>query len=122
MKNKKLVIGDSKKKIKLFVYECNLFEKFSGLMLSKKENAKILLFNFKRKQKIAIHSFFVFYPFIAIWLGEKNNIVDIKTVKPFQSCVFPRKSAFKLVEIPINQKNTKIIKFLGASVDKKQNI
>jgi uncharacterized membrane protein (UPF0127 family) len=122
MKNKKLIIGHNGKKIKILVKECNLFEKFSGLMFSRKEKAKILLFSFKIKQKIAIHSFFVFYPFIAVWLGKKNNIVDIKIVKPFEPFVFPKKLAFKLVEIPINKKNKKFVKFFGDSVGKKQKI
>ncbi|MCK9595827.1 DUF192 domain-containing protein [Candidatus Pacearchaeota archaeon] len=113
MKKKKITIHAGGKKIKLPVEECNLFEKFTGLMFSKKEKAKILLFSFKRKQKIRIHSFFVFYPFIAVWLGEKNRVIDIKLVRPFTPCVAPKKPAFILVEIPLNEKNRKITqKFL----------
>jgi len=113
MKKKKITIPAGGKKVKLLVEECNLFEKFTGLMFSKKEKAKILLFNFKREQKIKIHSFFVFYPFIALWLGEKNRIIDIKLVRPFTPCVTPEKPAFSLVEIPLNEKNRKITqKFL----------
>jgi uncharacterized membrane protein (UPF0127 family) len=110
VKNKKLIIG--KNKIKVIAKDCNLLEKFIGLMFSKKEKAKTLLFSFKTEQKITIHSFFVFYPFIAVWLGKKNNVVDIKIVKPFEPCIFPRKPAFRLVEIPINKKNKKIAKLL----------
>jgi uncharacterized membrane protein (UPF0127 family) len=109
---KKITINFGKKKIKLFAEDCNFFRKFSGLMFSRRENAKILLFRFKMKQKIKIHSFFVFYNFIAIWLDEKNNIIDLKIVKPFIPCVSPKKSGFKLVEIPINTKNKKILKLL----------
>ncbi|MEK6826879.1 MAG: hypothetical protein AABX99_00140 [Nanoarchaeota archaeon] len=74
-------------------------------MFSRREKAGILLFDFKEKQKIVIHSFFVFYPFVAIWLDEKNKVIDLKIVKPFTFCVSPKKSCFKLVEIPINKKN-----------------
>lgn len=119
MKNRKLIIGFENRKITLSVYECNLFEKFLGLMFSQKENAKILLFSFKRKQKIAIHSFFVFYPFLAIWLDDKNKISEMKVVSPFQSYVAPKKPSFKLVEIPVNRKNRKIISLFRRG---KQNI
>jgi len=109
---KQIIINFRNKKIKVFAEDCNFFKKFSGLMFSRRENAKILLFNFKIKQKIKIHSFFVFYNFIAIWLDKKNKVIDLKIVKPFSPCVSPKKSGFKLVEIPINNKNKKILKLL----------
>ncbi|MDD5588785.1 MAG: DUF192 domain-containing protein [Candidatus Nanoarchaeia archaeon] len=111
MRSKKLIIGEGGKKIKISAEDCNNFEKFTGLMFSRREKAKILLFNFKRKQEIAIHSFFVFYKFLAVWLDDKNNVIDTKIVKPFTFCVFPSRPAFKLVEIPINQNNRNIISF-----------
>lgn len=107
---KKIIINYKSKKIKVEVEDCNFFRKFSGLMFSRREKAGILLFDFKEKQKIAIHSFFVFYPFIAIWLDKKNKIVDLKVVKSFAFCVSPKKSCYKLVEIPINKENNKIVK------------
>ena len=109
---KKITINLKNKKIKLAVEDCSFFRKFSGLMFSRREKAGILLFNFKQKQKIAIHSLFVFYPFVAVWLDKKNKIVDLKIVKPFLFCVSPKKSCFKLVEIPINEKNKKIVDLL----------
>ena len=108
---KTITINYKRKEIKIIAENCNAFRKFSGLMFSRLEKAEILLFDFKRKQKIAIHSFFVFYPFIAVWLDEKNNVVDLKIVKPFSPCVSPQESGFKLVEIPINKKNKKICDF-----------
>ncbi len=107
----KISIKYKKKRIIFDAENCNLFRKFSGLMFSRREKARILLFNFKDKQKIAIHSFFVFYPFIAVWLNKKNKIVDLKIVKPFTPCVSPKKSCYKLVEIPINLKNKKEVNF-----------
>lgn len=111
MRNKELTIAYRGKKIKVLVSECNWFWKFAGLMFSRRETAKNLLFNCRAKQKLAIHSFFVFYNFLAVWLDEKNNVVDLKIVKPFTLCVSPSRNAFKLVEIPINRKNKNIISF-----------
>jgi uncharacterized membrane protein (UPF0127 family) len=110
---KKIIkVGFKKKRINLAVEDCNAFRKFSGLMFSRREKARILLFSFKKKQSIAIHSFFVFYPFVAIWLDKKNKITELKVVKPFNPYVSSKKLAFKLVEIPINNKNKKILSFL----------
>jgi uncharacterized membrane protein (UPF0127 family) len=89
---------------------CNLFEKGIGLMFSRREKAKILIFEFNKKRKIIIHSFFVFFPFAALWINEKNEVVDLKIVKPFTSCVSPSEKSFSLIEIPINKKNEKIVK------------
>jgi len=110
---KKIIINYKKKKITLIAEDCNIFRKFSGLMFSRREKAGILLFDFKEKQKIVIHSFFVFYPFVAVWLDKKNKVVDLKIVKPFTFCVSPKKSCFKLVEIPINKKNGKTTNFFS---------
>jgi uncharacterized membrane protein (UPF0127 family) len=99
---KEVIINYKKKKIKIIAEDCNFLKKFTGLMFSRRKNSRALLFSFKIKQKIIIHSFFVFYPFIAIWLDDKNNIADLKIVKPFSPCIFPKKPTFRLVEIPIN--------------------
>lgn len=112
MRKKKLIIGYKKKKIKITAEDCNNWRKFSGLMFSRRETARILLFNFKRKQFIAIHSFFVFYPFIAVWLDEQRRVIDLKVVKPFTPCVCPEKKSLSLVEIPLNKRNKKIAKLL----------
>ena len=89
---------------------CNEFEKFSGLMFSSRENSRALLFKFKKPIRLAIHSFFVFYPFLAIWLDDKNKIVKISIIKPFNPFIKPKKSFTKLIEIPVNEKYEKIIK------------
>ncbi len=110
---KELTIYYKNKKIKILIEDCNLLKKFTGLMFSRREAAEILLFSFRRKQKIKIHSLFVFYPFVAAWLDDRNNVVDLKKVKPFSFCVSPKGQAFKLVEIPIESKNGKLLKFLS---------
>ena len=119
---KKILISYKNKKISIEAIRCNIFKKFSGLMFSLREKSQILLFEFKISQPIAIHSFFVFYSFLAIWLDSENNITDMKIVKPFTSCAFAKKSSNYLLEIPINKKNEKILKFFGVSVAEKQNI
>jgi uncharacterized membrane protein (UPF0127 family) len=89
---------------------CNEFEKFTGLMFSSRENTRALLFKFKKPTRLAIHSFFVFYPFLAIWLNDRNRIVKISIVKPFNPFVKPKKSFSKLIEIPLSKKYEKIAK------------
>lgn len=107
---KEIIIHYKKKKIKVIAENCNALQKFIGLMFSRREKAKTLFFSFKNKQRISIHSFFVFYKFVAIWLDKKNKVVDLKIIKPFTPYIFPRKKAYKLVEIPINKENKKLIK------------
>ena len=94
---------------------CNFFQKGIGLMFSRREKANNLIFEFNKKRKIVIHSFFVFFPFVALWLNEKNEIVDIKIVKPFVSYVSPSEKTKCLIEIPINKKNKKIVENLSLS-------
>jgi len=91
---------------------CNRFERFLGLMFTQRKKARTLLFDFKKPMKIAIHSYFVFFPFIALWLDDKNEIIELKVVHPFNLLVLPKKSFTKLIEIPINKKYEEIIEAL----------
>lgn len=111
-----LTIKYKKRKIKITAEKCNLWKKFVGLMFSTREKAKILFFSFKRRQKIKIHSFFVFFPFIALWLDKKNNVVDVKIVKPFSFIISSKKQAYNLIEIPINKKYQRLINLFATSV------
>ncbi|MCK9568023.1 DUF192 domain-containing protein [Candidatus Pacearchaeota archaeon] len=106
------------KRFSVVAKSCNLLRKGIGLMFSRREKAKILIFEFNKKRKIIIHSFFVFFSFAALWINEKNEIVDLKIVKPFTSCVYPSEKSLSLIEIPINKKNKNLIKniFPKASV------
>jgi len=108
----KITIHFKKRKIGVIAEDCNLFQKFLGLMFSNREKSKALLFRFKNKGKIIIHSFYVFYPFLAVWLDERNRIVDMKIVKPFIPYVSHKNKADKLVEIPINKKYDDILTVL----------
>lgn len=98
-----------KKKFVLDAHECSFFEKFSGLMFTKKKNAKPLLFEFKNNSKTSLHSLFVFFKFLVLWLDEKNNIVDMKICRPWKFYINTKKSFSKILEIPVNEKYEKII-------------
>ena len=84
---------------------------FSGLMFHSK-NTKNLLFEFSKPKRAVIHSLFVFFPFVALWLDDKNNLIDSHIVKPFTLAVSPKNNARRLVEMPINEKNGRILEIL----------
>jgi uncharacterized membrane protein (UPF0127 family) len=98
------------KKIELKVKRLGLFGRFSGLMFKSNETGN-LLFEFNHDVNMAIHSFFVSFDFIALWLDEKNRVVEWKIVKPFTVAVKPKKRFRKLIEIPFNNDNSKILRF-----------
>ncbi len=115
-KKKLLKVGLKYKKKKIFfeVEKVEGWKKGIGLMFSKKNTAKALLFEFKKPEKIALHSLFVFFDFVAVWLNSKNEVIEIKKVKPFQFHISPNKKFRKIVEIPINSNYKGIIKkFVG---------
>jgi len=88
--------------------------KVIGLMFAPKEKARILLFKFEKPVRHALHSFFVFFPFLAIWTDDKNNILEMKIVNPFNPLVKPKKSFYNLVEIPLNKKYVSLAKSIVA--------
>lgn len=92
------------------VKKLSFFSMFLGLMF-KSRNTENLLFDFRYEDKHAIHSFFVFFRFIAIWLNDKDEVVDISIVKPFTMLIKPEKECRKLIELPFNSENSKIIDF-----------
>lgn len=105
MKEKRVVgLKYKNKNFKIEVHVCTWFEKFLGLMFSRREKARALLFDFGKPVKTPIHSWFVFFPFVAIWLDDKQKKIDLKVVRPFTFCVKPKEPFKCLVEIPINQK------------------
>lgn len=99
------------KKIDVEVNRQGFFGKFSGLMFRSNET-RSLLFEFNRLSNIPIHSFFVFFPFLAVWIDDKGKIVEKKIIYPWKLSIIPKKSFKILVEIPLNNKNKKIIDFL----------
>lgn len=86
------------------VKTCSELGKIKGLMFVSRKRARPLLFNFPKQTASAIHSFFVFFPFLAAWLDDEDNIMEIRIVKSFIPYIKPRKSFFKLLEIPLNEK------------------
>ena len=88
------------------------FEKGIGLMFQRKEKCPAMLFEFKRPTIMRIHSLFVFFKFAAVWLDDKNNIIDLKIVKPFRLAVSCKKPFYKLLEIPLNREYRKKVKIL----------
>lgn len=111
MKNIKISFKGNKIDIK--VRELSLLGQMIGLMFKTKNCDNLL---FKRGGRWAIHSFFVFFPFLALWLNEKNKVIEHKIVKPFRFCIIPKREFAKLVEIPLNKKNAKIISVVEAKV------
>ena len=99
-----------RKKRKIKVKKLSEFEKISGLMFKSRRNENIL-FDFQKDVKISIHSFFVFFPFLAVWLDDKNKVLEVNKVEPFTIAVLPKKPFRKLIEIPFNKENKKIIRF-----------
>jgi uncharacterized membrane protein (UPF0127 family) len=100
---KKIRIGKVKK--------VGLLGKLRGLMFRTK-NTKNLLFDFSREGRWGIHSCFVFFDFLAVWLTEDNKVVEVGRVKPFCLNVVPKNNFRKLLEIPFNNRNKKVIKKL----------
>jgi len=100
----KIIFNYKGERYEVYAKSCSWFEKFLGLMFKRKKNAGALSFNFETPVKIAIHSFFVFFPFIAIWFDDKNQVIEIKKIRPFALFVRPKKNFRRLLEIPLNKK------------------
>lgn len=99
------------KSIEVSVKKVSEIGKISGLMF-KSRNTDCLLFLNKRDSRMAIHSWFVFFDFLAVWLDENNKVIEFRRVKPYTFLVKPEKKFRKLIEIPMNSKNRRIIEFL----------
>lgn len=106
-----------KKEINIPAKKTGLFGKFFGLMFHSR-NSNNLLFEFKTATRISLHSFFVFFPFLVLWLDEKNNVLDYRVCKPFEAIISTAKSFRKIIELPFNRNNIRIIRFF----DGKRNI
>lgn len=94
------------KRCNIKVKECrNFFSKGKGLMFSK--NSEPLLFIFNKKTHQSIHSFFC-RAFIAIWFN-RDKIIEVRNINRWRFSIRPREKYDKLLEIPINNINYKII-------------
>ncbi len=101
------------KRLEVDLVKCNNFQKFLGLMLKSKGKANALLFDFKKPSKIKFHSLFVFFQFYILMLDDKNSVIEMKKIKPFTINIFPKKKYARILEIPINKKYSRIIKYLS---------
>jgi uncharacterized membrane protein (UPF0127 family) len=103
---KSIKVGFKGKKISIEARKLSFREQFMGLMF-KSRNSENLLFDYPGKW--GIHSFFVFFPFLAIWVDNKNKVQELRVVKPFTFYVEPKQEFARLIELPINERNKKII-------------
>lgn len=105
------------KKISVSVRKAGFFRKGLGLTFRTK-NTDNLLFDFNRSVtwQGTLTSFFVFFPFLTLWVDEKNRVIDSKIIRPFVFSIKQKKKFYRIVEIPINDKNFSIIgKFVNTS-------
>lgn len=102
-KGRRIVLKDVKK--------LGSIGKAIGLMFKSEENAKQLLFDFGKLTKQPIHSLFC-PEFIAVWFDADDKIIEIRKIKPWKLHIVPKKPFVKLIEIPINKRYEKNIKFL----------
>jgi len=98
------------REIEIDVRSMNSFGRFIGLMFRSRETVN-LLFDFLSEGKRDLHSLFVFFPFLVLWLDGKNNLIDHKICLPFKWKISTEKPFVKVVELPFNNKNKKIIDF-----------
>ena len=94
--------------IEISVRRLAYFEMGRGLMFRSQE-VENLLFDFDVEGRRMIHSFFVFFPFLALWLDSGNNVVEWRIIRPFRFSVRPSRQFRKLIEIPFNERNKKVI-------------
>ena len=72
------------------------FSKFSGLMLSKKQNIA-LIFKFNEEKIIRLHMLFVFYPIDVLFLNKNKIVVGKKeNFKPFTFCKSKKKAMYAI--------------------------
>jgi uncharacterized membrane protein (UPF0127 family) len=98
-----------KNKFHLEVKRVSFFGRLFGLMF-KSKNTSNLLFDFFRDRREAIHSFFVFFDFLVLWLDEKNKVLGYRKVRPFSPHIKPKFKFRKIVEIPLNDGNKRIVR------------
>ncbi len=108
-----LIIKENSKKILVKnIKRLSEFQKGIGLMFHRREKCPAMLFEFNELTNLKIHSWFVFFPFVAVWTDKNNKIIEKRIIKPFRIFIGPKKSFYKLVEIPINSEYKKEISLL----------
>lgn len=97
------------KRFSVRVVDAGFIRKGFGLMF-RSSNTENLLFRFTRRGNRSLTALFVFFPFLVLWIYKKK-VVDWKIVKPFTLSINTKKKFDFIVELPINQKNHKILRF-----------
>ena len=103
-----IIVSQGGKKVRIPVKRVGVFGSFRGLMFRPKNTENLLFEGFSG----SIHSWFVFFPFLALWLDSSNKVIDYKLVRPFRIDIRPKKPYNKLVEIPLNDNNSKFVRLL----------
>ncbi len=113
----KMIIYFKNRKISVPVKETGFFSKALGLTF-RTSQTKPLLFDFQREvyQRGALTSWFVFFPFLAVWLDKNNRVLEFKIISPFTLKILPKKPFRRIVEVPLNAKNKKIIGFFVGKI------
>lgn len=106
-----VTVRRSGKSMSFSVRRQNAVTQFIGLMFSTKRT-DMRLFSYNKEKIVPIHSWFVFYPFLIAWLDSENRIIEFRVVKPFNSLVIPNKKSKAFIEIPIDAKYSKEIRFI----------
>lgn len=114
MKREKICLDLRGKKVSLEVIKANKLQEVRGLMFRRLDKAEAMLFDFNKNVDLAIHSFFVFFPFLAVWLDDKNDVLELRKVRPFSFFIKPHKKYEKLVEIPLSKKYRSVWSLVGA--------
>lgn len=109
MKTKKIGLEHKGKTIEINCRDCNILQKMRGLMFRKRESAPVLLFEFSDDKYISFHSFFVFFPFVMVWCDNQNKIIECREIFPWNWRIKTTKHFSKVIEIPVNEKNSKIL-------------
>lgn len=91
---------------------CRKVSIFSFGLMFRSRKTNNLLFEFKKDSNYSLTALFVFFPFIAVWLDEENRVLSTRIIKPFEFSISAKRKYRKILEIPVNKKNMKIIKFL----------
>ncbi len=86
-----------------------IFQRFIGLMFSKKFKNKALILKFPYEQNIRLHTFFVFFPITTLWINKNNIITHVENLKPFT--ISNNKKALYIVEMSLTKKYKRGMKF-----------
>lgn len=98
-------------KKRIFEVESKEVSVFSSGLTFRTRNTKNFHWDFREDVCHAFTSFFVFFDFVILWLDKDNNVLGYELVKPFRAIVKPKFKFRKVLELPVNERNKKILKF-----------